>query len=82
MTALAMSCLACVCRQYLRHRLWLAGLAADLGGALLMILAFALAPVSPDFGASYIIQSLESSCISATCKDFEMPSRLTFQVSL
>lgn len=34
------------CRQYLRHRIWLIGLAADLGGALLMILAFALAPVS------------------------------------
>lgn len=35
-----------VFRQYLRSRLWLTGLAADLGGALLMILAFALAPVS------------------------------------
>lgn len=36
-----------MCRQYLRNRLWLTGLAADLGGALLMIAAFALAPVSP-----------------------------------
>ena len=34
-------------RQYLRSRLWLIGLAADLSGALLMIGAFALAPVSP-----------------------------------
>lgn len=34
-----------VFRQYLRSRLWLVGLAADLGGALLMIGAFALAPV-------------------------------------
>ena len=32
--------------QYLRSRQWLAGLAADLAGALLMIAAFALAPVS------------------------------------
>ncbi len=32
--------------QYVRSRQWLAGLAADLAGALLMIAAFALAPVS------------------------------------
>jgi hypothetical protein len=31
--------------QYARSREWLIGLAADLGGALLMIAAFALAPV-------------------------------------
>ena len=31
--------------QYARSREWLLGLAADLGGALLMIAAFALAPV-------------------------------------
>lgn len=31
--------------QYARSRQWLAGLAADLAGALLMIAAFALAPV-------------------------------------
>ena len=31
--------------QYMRSRQWLAGLAADLAGALLMIAAFALAPV-------------------------------------
>ena len=35
-----------ILRQYFRSRRWLAGLAADLGGALLMIAAFALAPVS------------------------------------
>ena len=34
-----------VLRQYLRSRIWLVGLAADLAGALLMIGAFALAPV-------------------------------------
>lgn len=34
-----------VCREYCRNQLWLVGLAADLGGALLMIAAFALAPV-------------------------------------
>ena len=32
--------------QYVRSRQYLIGLAADLGGALLMIAAFALAPVS------------------------------------
>ena len=32
--------------QYARSRQYLVGLAADLGGALLMIAAFALAPVS------------------------------------
>lgn len=31
--------------QYARSREWLIGLSADLGGALLMIAAFALAPV-------------------------------------
>ena len=35
-----------ILRQYFRSRRWLAGLAADFGGALLMIAAFALAPVS------------------------------------
>ena len=35
-----------ILRQYFRSRRWLAGLAADFGGALLMIGAFALAPVS------------------------------------
>lgn len=34
-----------VWRQYIASRSWLAGLGADLGGALLMIAAFALAPV-------------------------------------
>jgi hypothetical protein len=32
-------------QQYLRSRQWLTGLLADLGGALLMIAAFASAPV-------------------------------------
>lgn len=32
--------------QYLQSRLWVSGLAADLGGAVLQIAAFALAPVS------------------------------------
>lgn len=36
--------------QYARSREWLIGLATDLGGALLMIAAFALAPVSSDAG--------------------------------
>lgn len=31
--------------QYLQSKTWVAGTAADLGGALLMIAAFALAPV-------------------------------------
>lgn len=35
-----------ILRQYLRSRQWLIGLAADLGGALFMIAAYALAPVS------------------------------------
>jgi hypothetical protein len=35
-----------VVAQYLRSRLWLTGLAADVGGAVLQIAAFALAPVS------------------------------------
>lgn len=34
--------------QYVRSRQYLMGLAADLGGALLMVAAFALAPVSTD----------------------------------
>ena len=34
-----------IVQQYLRSRQWLLGLAADLGGALLMIAAFSLAPV-------------------------------------
>ena len=34
-----------ITRQYLRSRAWLAGLASDLGGALLMVAAFSLAPV-------------------------------------
>lgn len=33
--------------EYLRSRQWLTGVAADLSGALLMIAAFALAPVRP-----------------------------------
>ena len=36
-----------IARQYLRSRAWLAGLASDLGGALLMVVAFSLAPVRP-----------------------------------
>ena len=36
-----------IAQQYLRSRGWLLGLAYDLGGALLMIAAFALAPVRP-----------------------------------
>ncbi|KAK9836309.1 hypothetical protein WJX81_004242 [Elliptochloris bilobata] len=35
-----------ILRQYFRSRQWLSGLAADLGGALFMVAAFALAPVS------------------------------------
>lgn len=35
-----------ILRQYCRSRQWLAGLGADLGGALFMVAAFALAPVS------------------------------------
>lgn len=34
-----------VLRQYAASRMWVAGLGADMGGALLMIAAFALAPV-------------------------------------
>ena len=34
-----------IAQQYLRSRSWLLGLASDLAGALLMIAAFALAPV-------------------------------------
>ena len=33
--------------QYLQSRLWVTGLAADLGGAVMQIAAFALAPVRP-----------------------------------
>ena len=35
-----------VMAQYLRSRLWVTGMLADLAGALLMIAAFARAPVS------------------------------------
>mmetsp|Transcript_1856 Transcript_1856/g.2856 ORF Transcript_1856/g.2856 Transcript_1856/m.2856 type:complete len:371 (+) Transcript_1856:254-1366(+) len=35
-----------VLREYFASRMWLLGLAADLGGALLMIVAFSMAPVS------------------------------------
>jgi hypothetical protein len=35
--------------QYLQSRLWLTGLAADLGGAVMQIAAFAMAPVSLSF---------------------------------
>ena len=36
-----------ITRQYLRSRAWLAGLASDVGGAVLMVAAFSLAPVRP-----------------------------------
>lgn len=35
-----------ILKQYLHSRLWLTGLGADLGGAVLQIAAFAMAPVS------------------------------------
>jgi hypothetical protein len=38
--------------QYLSSKTWVAGVAADISGALLMIVAFALAPVSHEPSAS------------------------------
>lgn len=34
-----------ICCRYLQSRTWLAGLGADLGGAVLQIASFAMAPV-------------------------------------
>ncbi len=51
-----------ITRQYLRSRAWLAGLASDLGGALLMVAAFSLAPVR---GATMIIAATPCSALSA-----------------
>ena len=40
--------------QYLGSKTWLAGVAADVGGALLMIVAMALAPVSGAWSESWL----------------------------
>ena len=60
--------------QYARSREWLIGLAADLGGALLMIAAFALAPVSiaawcslAQYGDLQERMSLSSPCLLTPC---------------
>ena len=65
-------------RQYLRSRLWLIGLAADLSGALLMIGAFALAPVSPSSRYSDICYAI---CCCSRCQILRNDVRC-LQVSL
>ncbi len=51
-----------ILQQYLSNRTWVLGTAADLGGALLMITAFAKAPVSRPPAAVHGAQA-------ATCDD-------------
>ncbi len=51
--------------QYVRSRQYLMGLGADLGGALLMIAAFALAPVSALSTSVYIYVAF--ACVAHLC---------------